>query len=90
MKKERIEDLGRLREKLDNILKMEIFEHHFLSKHNETEWYPSSDAKWKEDREGLIELLEDKLDDCRRNFLRIQDDLQECFWIAKGDDEDGA
>lgn len=88
MKKERLEDLGRLRERLDGILKMDIFDHHLLSKHNEAEWYPSGDAKWKEDHDGLIELLEDKLDDCRRKFLQIQDELQECFWIAKGDEDE--
>ena len=84
--RERIEDLGRLQEKIDQILKMDIFDDHFLSKHNEEEWCPS--ANWKEDHEKLIEHLEDKLDDCRRKFLCIQDQLWDCYAIAKGDDEE--
>jgi len=86
MKKERIEDLGRLREKLDQLLEMDIFDNHFLSKHNDREWYPS--AEWKDSQEKLIEHLEDKLDDCRRKFLCIEERLWECFSIAKGDDEE--
>lgn len=85
--RERVEDLGRLQEKLNKILEMDIFDdHRFLSKHNEKEWCPSYQEKWKENREGLIEFLEDKLDDCRRKFFCIQDRLYECYEIAKGDD----
>lgn len=86
--RERIEDLGRLREKINQILDLDVLDDHFLSKHNETEWYPSALEKWKEDREGLIQHLEEKLDDCRRSFLHIQDKLWDCFAIAKGDSDE--
>ena len=86
--RERIEDLGRLQERLNQILEMDVFDDRFLSKHNEEEWYPSSQEKWKEDREELIEFLENKLDDCRRKFLCIQERLYECYSIAKGEEEE--
>lgn len=66
---------------------MDVFDSNFLSKHN-TEWFLSEQEKWKENREGLIEVLEDKLDDCRRKLLCIQETLWDCYAIAKGDDEE--
>lgn len=86
--KERVEDLGRLREKLDQILKMDVFDSHFLSKHNAEKWFPSELDKWKNDREQLVEYLEDRLDECRRNFQWVQEQLWDCYSIAKGDDDD--
>lgn len=77
MKADRLEDLGRLREKLFAMLDMDIFnETRFLSKYNEVYWCPSN-----------LEESEEKLDECRRKFIVIQEQLNECYSIACGDDE---
>jgi len=86
-KKQRIEDLGRIYEKVDDLLDMDVFEDHFLSKHNEEEWYPSGHDKWKDKREELIEFLEERLDDSRRQFMGIQEKLWEIHELARGDSE---
>lgn len=70
--KERVEDLGRLREKLDRILESEVFEH-------ASKWDEAFLAKYK-DEENVAELC---------NQLRwLKESLNECFYIARGDEEE--
>jgi len=86
-KRQRVEDLGRIYEKVDDLLDTDVFQDHFLSKHNEEQWYPSGHEKWKEKREELIEFLEERLDDSRRQFMGIQEKLWEIHELARGDSE---
>jgi hypothetical protein len=87
--KERVEEtLGAFVKNWTEFLKRMSLTSNFLSKHNEEKWYPSGLDKWKNDREPLIEYLEDRLDECRRSFMCLQEKLWDCHSIARGDDEE--
>lgn len=70
--KERVEDLGRLREKLDHILDSELFES--ASMHDEAFMERFKD--------------EEQLDELRRQLRWVSEKLWDCYAIAKGDEED--
>ncbi len=73
MKRERLEDLGVLREKLDLIREMAFFEN-CTSKHGFEEWI----KQWDE---------EDKLYDIHMKIRHIKDRIDDCYFIACGDNE---
>jgi hypothetical protein len=70
--KERVEDLGRIREKLAVILESEIFESARL--HDEAFL-----ERFKDD---------DQLDSLRMQLRCMTDNLWDCYAIARGDDEE--
>lgn len=70
--KERVEDLGRLREKLDQILDSEVFE--LASKYED-----SFIAKYKS---------EENLADLCNQLRWLKESICGCYAIARGDDED--
>lgn len=66
----RLQDLGRIEERLRVLLNDNIFE--YLSKH---------DPYWNENDSDEY----DRLDECRMKFRHIQDQLYEVLEIAHGD-----
>lgn len=87
MKRERLEDLGRLYERLNHIMDMEIFE--ITSKHDP--YWSEVRPKDLESKYGLLTVeavLADRLNDCRMKFAWIHDQISECWSIARGDDEE--
>jgi hypothetical protein len=70
--KERVEDVGRLREKLDRILDSELFESASMNDEAFIE-------KFKD---------EEELDTLRLQLQFLKDNLWDCYEIAKGDDEE--
>jgi hypothetical protein len=70
--KERVEDLGRIREKLAVILESEIFD--IARMHDEAFLERFKD--------------EEQLDELRMQLSCLTDNLWDCFAIARGDDED--
>jgi hypothetical protein len=72
MKRERIECLGELKQKLSELMDLEIFDN--LSKHDEC---------WDPERTDIY----DQLDLCRMQFGLIQDKICECYEIAAGDED---
>jgi hypothetical protein len=74
MKRDRLEDLGRLYEKLNNILNNELFEH-CESKHGLTPWL------------NQFAPLEDSYEVIHNRLRFVKDKLYECTQIAAGEDE---
>lgn len=70
--KERVEDLGRIREILGRILDSEIFE--------STDMYDEAFMEKFKD--------EEQLDSLRRQLRYLSEELWDCYAIAKGDDEE--
>jgi hypothetical protein len=70
--KERVEDLGRLREKLDHLIDSEIFES--INMHDE-----AFIEKFKD---------EDQLDTLRLQLKFVEEQLHDCYVIARGDEEE--
>lgn len=90
MKRERLEDLGRILERLTQIMDMDVFEN--LSKHDP--YWDTVDPKdliskhsYDDDILTVESVLTDRLDDCRMKFSMIHDAICECWTIARGDDE---
>lgn len=80
MKRERLEDLGRLREMLKVITDDEIFEH-TDSKHGYESWVKQNHDKIEYDEpRGLNHIF------CCMRSLHAR--LQECLYVAIGDDDD--
>lgn len=79
-KRERLEDLGRLHYMLRTVIEDEIFEH-TDSKHGYEEWVKQNHDK--------IEYEEPRgLDHIFRKMRYLHDKIQECYYIAMGDDDD--
>ena len=70
--RERVEDLGRLREKLNQILDSEVFEH--ASKHDEAFVQRFMD--------------QDELESLRLQLQFVKERLFDCYAIAKGDEDE--
>jgi len=70
--KERVEDLGRLREKLNQILDSEVFEH----------------ARMHDEAFVQRFVDQDELESLRLQLLFVKERLFDCYAIAKGDDEE--
>lgn len=87
MKRERLEDLGRVFEKLNIVMDMDIFE--ITCKHDP--YWGEVDPKDLETKYGpatVEEVLAERLDDCRMKFAMIHDAISECWVVARGDDDE--
>ena len=80
MKRERLEDLGRLRVLLENIADMDIFsmKHSSVRKKDFVDWFRTQNEDKQND---LIEKMIYGID-------AIEDYLSECIVIARGHEED--
>ncbi len=77
MKKERIEDLGILREKLSEILEIPIF-FYCNNKHQFEEW-----EKTMKD----VDSPDDTLYEIHMKVRHVKSLIEDCYWIAHGDHE---
>lgn len=86
-KKERLEDLGRLRERLEVLMDLDIFDN--TSKHDP--YWGEVNPKDLESKYGTLTVeavLGDRLDSCRMQFSMIHDLISECWNVARGEDEE--
>lgn len=80
MKRERLEDLGRIRVLLENMCEMDIFDLHYQFGRNKDfpEWFEEQSDERKDD---ILHKLIYGISD-------IEEKLCECILIARGHDED--
>lgn len=83
--KHRLEDLGILSEKLDNMLEGDFLQF-CLSKHDFESWSKQFDEEFK--ALGITDITsEDKLFEAHVKLRFLRQKLEECYWIAKGSDD---
>jgi len=78
MKRERLEDLGRIRVLLENIDELLLFDFYTGRRKDFVEWFRELDK----------ERQDDMLENLINGISRLEDRLSECIVIARGHDED--
>lgn len=78
MKRERLEDLGRIRVMLENLSDNDIFEMYYGRTKDFPEWF----------REQTSDRQDDILHNVSYGIIEIENKLSECIIIARGHDED--